>query len=108
MPHLPGRQKGKHLQRNPKFQLGASAFPIDGRAPTHLFAHRKKACEFYTLKIINGEGTPKSWIFHSDDFFPFQLSHEKNHPTFHYTGWIWMVNRDPYNGFLQSLYNWVV
>ena len=34
-----------------------------------------------------------------------QLSHEKNSPTFHYTGWVY---RDPYNGLSESLYKWVI
>ena len=33
------------------------------------------------------------------------MSHEKNP---YYFPLYWLVNRDPYNGLLQSLYNWVV
>ncbi len=36
------------------------------------------------------------------------LSHEKNPLTFHYTGCLWLFNRDPYNGLLKSPYNRIV
>ena len=35
-----------------------------------------------------------------------QKSHEKKNNS--YFPLYWMVNRDPYNGYLKSLYNWVV
>ena len=52
--------------------------------------------------ILQGVYVPK---FTHETGFQTLLSHEKNPYSFPL---YWLVNRDPYNGLLKSLYNWVV
>ena len=49
------------------------------------------SCDFYVIHEGSGLAAPRG----------FEVSHEKNPPTFHYTGITgWLYDRDPYYGLL--------
>ena len=97
------RQIGFHLPKNRGDNSKKSLKPPANLLPFKCVKHNHHLLGIITKKKHN-PGYKKIMPYHFSDLKPPPEPRKK--PS--YFPLYWLVNRDPYNGLLKSLYNWVV